>query len=149
MQGEIDRQHKRIIQLEGQNINHQEQISELKGKKNEKQLRIIELNTCIKQHTEKIDELDGIVNQQQERINELEVENNPQKELLDEIQNNNDEQKRRINELEDTINCPICLSSRRCMVFQCGHSTCEDCGKDIKTCHNCSSPITARTLIFW
>ncbi|KAL9257751.1 E3 ubiquitin-protein ligase RGLG3-like protein [Drosera capensis] len=44
--------------------------------------------------------------------------------------------------------CPICLTRPKNMAFQCGHTTCMDCGVKLERCHLCREPITARLRLF-
>ncbi|GAB2218612.1 hypothetical protein Droror1_Dr00001838 [Drosera rotundifolia] len=44
--------------------------------------------------------------------------------------------------------CPICLTRPKNMAFQCGHTTCMDCGAQLERCHLCRVPITARIRLF-
>ena len=44
--------------------------------------------------------------------------------------------------------CSICMTNRRNMVFQCGHSTCVECAETIDRCHLCRKRVTSRTPIF-
>lgn len=51
------------------------------------------------------------------------------------------------NELEtllDQSTCPICLDAPKNMVFQCGHSTCNECGPSLERCPICRKTITMR-----
>ncbi|KAL9257290.1 E3 ubiquitin-protein ligase RGLG3-like protein [Drosera capensis] len=44
--------------------------------------------------------------------------------------------------------CPICLTRPKNMAFQCGHTTCTDCGAKLERCHLCREPIMARIRLF-
>ncbi len=50
-------------------------------------------------------------------------------------------------ELEATreaATCPICMTNRKDTVFNCGHSTCGECGATLRACPVCRVPITSR-----
>ncbi|KAM6563432.1 hypothetical protein CsatB_023430 [Cannabis sativa] len=44
--------------------------------------------------------------------------------------------------------CPICLTNPKDMAFQCGHTTCKDCGITLSTCPLCRDTITTRLRLF-
>ncbi|PON34238.1 Cdk-activating kinase assembly factor [Trema orientale] len=48
----------------------------------------------------------------------------------------------------DNQACPICLTEAKNMAFGCGHLTCCECGKDLRTCPMCRSPISKRIILF-
>lgn len=52
-------------------------------------------------------------------------------------------------QLDDQITCPICMVSRRGIVFGCGHFLCKECGEKINPCPMCREPITIRIQVFW
>jgi len=41
--------------------------------------------------------------------------------------------------------CPICMVDRRSTLFNCGHSTCDDCHGCLETCPQCRKKIDSRT----
>lgn len=43
--------------------------------------------------------------------------------------------------------CPICLTNRKDLAFNCGHMTCRACGTAISTCPLCREPITTRVRL--
>ena len=89
-------------------------------------------------------------NDQQQRQNRTLQEQNDQQQCQNRtLQERNDQQQRQIQELEDSVNCPICLSSRREVVFLCGHSACQDCSIRLNRCHICRNQITDRISFFW
>ncbi|CAJ2669674.1 unnamed protein product [Trifolium pratense] len=44
--------------------------------------------------------------------------------------------------------CPICLSNSKDMAFGCGHQTCCECGKELKSCPICRSLINTRIKLY-
>ncbi|MFH4976902.1 hypothetical protein AB6A40_003611 [Gnathostoma spinigerum] len=56
----------------------------------------------------------------------------------------------KLEQLEMEIYCSICMERRCGVVFQCGHTTCEDCGKvdRLTVCHICRQPIKTRIKIY-
>ncbi|KFK42342.1 hypothetical protein AALP_AA2G243800 [Arabis alpina] len=49
---------------------------------------------------------------------------------------------------EQTQNCPICLTNRKDVAFNCGHMTCGDCGTRISNCPICRVLITNRLRLY-
>ncbi|VVB11595.1 unnamed protein product [Arabis nemorensis] len=49
---------------------------------------------------------------------------------------------------EQTQNCPICLTNRKDVAFNCGHMTCGDCGARISNCPICRVLITNRLRLY-
>uniref|UniRef100_A0AAV1UG03 RING-type domain-containing protein n=1 Tax=Peronospora matthiolae TaxID=2874970 RepID=A0AAV1UG03_9STRA len=50
--------------------------------------------------------------------------------------------------LQDTLLCPICEERKKDMIFQCGHETCQECGKLIALCPLCRQVIEVRIRRF-
>ncbi|CAI5729845.1 unnamed protein product [Hyaloperonospora brassicae] len=50
--------------------------------------------------------------------------------------------------LQDALLCPICEERRKDTIFQCGHETCQDCGKLISLCPLCRQVIEVRIKRF-
>ncbi|CAI5928499.1 unnamed protein product, partial [Closterium sp. NIES-65] len=44
--------------------------------------------------------------------------------------------------------CPVCLMYPKNTAFQCGHQTCEECGKQMNNCPICRAPITMRIKLY-
>ncbi|KAK8497659.1 hypothetical protein V6N13_141274 [Hibiscus sabdariffa] len=44
--------------------------------------------------------------------------------------------------------CPICLTNRKDLAFNCGHMTCRDCGQRVSNCPICRQRITNRLRLF-
>lgn len=44
--------------------------------------------------------------------------------------------------------CPICMTNPRNLAFNCGHQTCEDCGKDLSSCPMCRQQIKSRLKLY-
>eukprot|EP00897_Mesotaenium_endlicherianum_P008550 jgi/Mesen1/7723/ME000407S06940 len=44
--------------------------------------------------------------------------------------------------------CPICLTNRKNMAFQCGHQTCHECGATLRDCPICRAPIATRIKLY-
>ncbi|KAL6225466.1 hypothetical protein ACLB2K_004316 [Fragaria x ananassa] len=44
--------------------------------------------------------------------------------------------------------CPICLTNPKDMAFQCGHTTCKDCGVSLSSCPLCRQPISTRLRLY-
>uniref|UniRef100_A0A1J3K8D7 RING-type E3 ubiquitin transferase n=1 Tax=Noccaea caerulescens TaxID=107243 RepID=A0A1J3K8D7_NOCCA len=49
---------------------------------------------------------------------------------------------------EQTQNCPICLTNQKDVAFNCGHTTCKDCGSRISNCPICRVLITNRLRLY-
>ena len=52
-------------------------------------------------------------------------------------------------ELLKKITCPICLNYERKIVFNCGHSTCNDCSDKLKICPECRVEISNRIKFYF
>lgn len=48
----------------------------------------------------------------------------------------------------DNHDCPICLTNRKDMAFNCGHQTCCECGLDLDTCPICRGFIETRIKLY-
>lgn len=59
-----------------------------------------------------------------------------------------EELRAKLESLQSRLNCPICMDARCSVAFNCGHTTCADCGKLLKVCHLCRQPITSRQIIY-
>ncbi|KAE8677246.1 E3 ubiquitin-protein ligase RGLG2 [Hibiscus syriacus] len=44
--------------------------------------------------------------------------------------------------------CPICLTNTKDLAFNCGHTTCRDCGQRVSNCPICRQSITNRLRLF-
>ncbi|CAI5518152.1 unnamed protein product, partial [Closterium sp. Naga37s-1] len=44
--------------------------------------------------------------------------------------------------------CPVCLMYPKNTAFQCGHQTCEECGKQMNNCPICRAPVTMRIKLY-
>ncbi|CAM6108211.1 unnamed protein product [Calypogeia fissa] len=44
--------------------------------------------------------------------------------------------------------CPVCMTEKRDMAFNCGHQTCRNCSKDLQTCPLCRQKITTRLRLY-
>ncbi|CAI5527970.1 unnamed protein product [Closterium sp. Naga37s-1] len=44
--------------------------------------------------------------------------------------------------------CPVCLMYPKNTAFQCGHQTCEECGKQMSNCPICRAPVTMRIKLY-
>ncbi|CAA7062086.1 unnamed protein product [Microthlaspi erraticum] len=49
---------------------------------------------------------------------------------------------------EQTQNCPICLTNRKDVAFNCGHTTCKECGSRISNCPICRVLIITRLRLY-
>eukprot|EP00850_Spirogloea_muscicola_P020641 SM000222S06982 [mRNA] locus=s222:104396:107528:+ [translate_table: standard] len=47
-----------------------------------------------------------------------------------------------------SLNCPVCFDNTKDLAFQCGHQTCQDCGKDLKSCPICRAQIQQRFRLY-
>lgn len=47
----------------------------------------------------------------------------------------------------DSVNCPLCETRVRNVVFLCGHSCCKECSDPLSTCHVCTQPITRKLTL--
>ena len=99
-------------------------------------------------HKERINDLLATQTQQQQLIDEL-LSNKAELQRREKtLQERDDQQQRQIRELKDSIDCPICLNSRRDVVFLCGHSACQCCSAQLDRCHSCRNQITTRISFF-
>ena len=56
---------------------------------------------------------------------------------------------RTISDNSNTLNvCDICIENPKCIAFQCGHLTCEDCSRRLAQCPNCRADITGRIKLY-
>ncbi|XP_030518656.2 E3 ubiquitin-protein ligase RGLG2-like [Rhodamnia argentea] len=46
------------------------------------------------------------------------------------------------------VDCPICLTNRKDMAFNCGHQTCCECGQDLESCPICRCFIETRIKLY-
>lgn len=60
----------------------------------------------------------------------------------------NESRSRITDEVESTDCCPICLSKRKNMVFDCGHQTCEECAANLSKCPLCRKSITTKIRVY-
>jgi len=44
--------------------------------------------------------------------------------------------------------CPVCLTNPRDMAFNCGHTTCRDCGPNLSQCPLCRTTISTRLRLY-
>lgn len=59
-----------------------------------------------------------------------------------------EELRRRVLQLEKDATCPICLTQRRNIVFNCGHTVCKTCAHSLTECHLCRTKVVARSAFF-
>ncbi|ONK68388.1 uncharacterized protein A4U43_C05F10900 [Asparagus officinalis] len=50
--------------------------------------------------------------------------------------------------IEDKLTCSICLWQPKNLAFGCGHQTCDNCGKEMKTCPFCQRKIDTRIKLY-
>ena len=54
-----------------------------------------------------------------------------------------------IKRLKEGNTCPICLDRPKAMLFNpCGHTACEVCSPNIRTCHLCRKTVVSKVKIF-
>ncbi|KAL4324551.1 hypothetical protein GQ457_11G011930 [Hibiscus cannabinus] len=49
---------------------------------------------------------------------------------------------------DDQSACPICLTNTKDLAFNCGHTTCRECGQRVSNCPICRQKITNRLRLF-
>lgn len=54
----------------------------------------------------------------------------------------------RITDEGEITNCPICLSNRKNMAFNCGHQTCQECAASLSNCPICRAAITTKIRLY-
>ncbi|XP_015770068.1 PREDICTED: E3 ubiquitin-protein ligase MIB2-like isoform X3 [Acropora digitifera] len=54
----------------------------------------------------------------------------------------------KMRKLEESIECCICTTRKKNVVFLCGHGSCQYCADQLKTCHICQKEITRKIQIF-
>ena len=54
----------------------------------------------------------------------------------------------KMRKLEESIECCICTTRKKNVVFLCGHGSCQYCADQLKTCHICQTEITRKIQIF-
>jgi E3 ubiquitin-protein ligase RGLG len=46
------------------------------------------------------------------------------------------------------LECPVCLTDKKDMAFNCGHQTCRQCSESLTNCPICRQPITTRIRLY-
>jgi E3 ubiquitin-protein ligase RGLG len=59
-----------------------------------------------------------------------------------------DESPQRREDTDGGQNCPVCLTEKKDMAFNCGHQTCRGCGAHLTTCPICRENITTRIRLY-
>ena len=49
---------------------------------------------------------------------------------------------------EEERTCPICLTARKNLAFQCGHLVCTECAASLERCPTCRQAIVTRVELF-
>lgn len=50
--------------------------------------------------------------------------------------------------MREAQNCLICMERPKNMAFQCGHTSCEECGKQLGVCHICRQLVVTRIKLY-
>jgi E3 ubiquitin-protein ligase RGLG len=48
----------------------------------------------------------------------------------------------------EVLECPVCLTDKKDMAFNCGHQTCRQCSESLTNCPICRQPITTRIRLY-
>lgn len=49
---------------------------------------------------------------------------------------------------ESSLDCPVCLTDKKDMAFNCGHQTCRQCSNSLSNCPICRETITQRIRLY-
>lgn len=49
---------------------------------------------------------------------------------------------------EPSVDCPVCLTDKKDMAFNCGHQTCRQCANSLQCCPICRETITTRIRLY-